>query len=95
MPYVAVVGVLVQSVMLPPLVKSAEAASMQTVTTLDELKALYGEPGEAAVIKVADRVTPAYRRLTEAAPFVALATVRPEGLDCWPRGDPGQVGNRA
>jgi PPOX class probable FMN-dependent enzyme len=30
---------------------------------------------------------PAYRAFIEAAPFVALATCGPEGLDCSPRGD--------
>jgi PPOX class probable FMN-dependent enzyme len=29
--------------------------------------------------------------MIEASPFVALATVGPEGLDCSPRGDAGQV----
>ena len=37
-------------------------------------------------------MTPHYRRLIEASPFAALATVGPEGIDCSPRGDqPGFV----
>jgi uncharacterized protein len=36
-------------------------------------------------------LTPAYRRMIEMSPFVALATVGPEGLDCSPRGDRGAV----
>ncbi|WP_236627630.1 MSMEG_1061 family FMN-dependent PPOX-type flavoprotein [Caulobacter sp. B11] len=41
---------------------------------------------------MADHITDDYRALIEASPFVALATVGPEGLDCSPRGDrPGFV----
>lgn len=58
-----------------------------TVTTLEQLDALYGQPGEASLVKVADRVTPEYRAFIDAAPFCALATAGPEGLDCSPRGD--------
>lgn len=42
-------------------------------------------------MKVANHVTPEYRAYIEASPFVALATVGPEGLDCSPRGDDKQV----
>ncbi|MEM7613454.1 MAG: pyridoxamine 5'-phosphate oxidase family protein [Pseudomonadota bacterium] len=55
------------------------------------LEALYGTPGEASLVKVADRLTPEYRAWIEAAPFCALATLGPEGLDCSPRGDDGPV----
>ncbi|MBB1250900.1 MULTISPECIES: pyridoxamine 5'-phosphate oxidase family protein [unclassified Rhizobium] len=64
---------------------------MKTVQSVEELNTLYGQPGEASIIKVIDRLTPEYRRMIEASPFVALATVGPEGLDCSPRGDAGQV----
>ena len=65
---------------------------MQTITTLEELAALYGAPAEAAIVKEVDRITPHYRAFIDAAPFVALATSGPEGLDCTPRGDvPGFV----
>jgi hypothetical protein len=57
------------------------------VASIAELEALYGTPGPASTRKVADRITPAYRRLIEAAPFCALATSGPEGLDVSPRGD--------
>ena len=59
------------------------------VATEAELEALYGEPGEASILKVADRITPQYRRFLEASPFFALATAGPEGLDCSPRGELG------
>jgi PPOX class probable FMN-dependent enzyme len=62
------------------------------VTSVEELEKLYGVPSEAALVKEASRITPHYRAYIEAAPFVALATSGPEGLDCSPRGDrPGFV----
>lgn len=61
------------------------------IDTVEKLEALYGEPGQASLVKVADRLTPAYRGWIEASPFCALATVGPEGSDCTPRGDAGQV----
>jgi PPOX class probable FMN-dependent enzyme len=57
------------------------------ITTVEQLEALYGQPGEASTVKVAGRLTPDYRALIAASPFAALATVGPEGLDCSPRGD--------
>jgi hypothetical protein len=64
---------------------------MSVIRTVAELEALYGETSEASMIKVSDRLTEGYRRLIEASPIVALATSGPEGIDCSPRGDPGQV----
>jgi PPOX class probable FMN-dependent enzyme len=63
------------------------------VDTLEALEALYTPaPAPASTVKVADRITPHYRALIEASPFLALATAGPEGLDCSPRGDqPGFV----
>lgn len=60
---------------------------MTRIATIAELEALYGTPGPASLRKVADRITPDYRALIEAAPFCALATCGPEGLDVSPRGD--------
>jgi len=61
------------------------------IETIEELEALYGTPKAASQVKVASQITPSYRAIIEAAPFVALATVGPEGTDCTPRGDQGQV----
>ncbi len=61
------------------------------IETIEELEALYGTPQAASQVKVATQITPSYKALIEAAPFVALATVGPEGTDCTPRGDQGQV----
>jgi PPOX class probable FMN-dependent enzyme len=64
---------------------------MRKIESVEELNRLYGQPVEASIIKVTPRLTPEYRQMLEASPFVALATVGPEGLDCSPRGDAGQV----
>lgn len=62
------------------------------ITTVEQLEALYGLPGEASTVKEVDSITPHYRAFIEAAPFAALATNGPEGLDCSPRGDkPGFI----
>src|SRR5215467_7003551 len=58
------------------------------VTTMGQLEALYGERVGASVIKEIDHINSHYRKLIEAAPFVAVATCGPEGLDCSPKGDP-------
>ena len=63
-------------------------ASSHAITSLEQLDALYGQPVGAAVVKELDRISEHYRRFIEASPFMILATVGPEGLDCSPRGDP-------
>jgi len=64
-----------------------------TITTTEELERVYSDaPYGPALFKETDRITPQYRKLIEAAPFVVVATCGPEGLDCSPRGDlPGFV----
>ena len=62
---------------------------MKTIQTIDQLKQIYGDVTEASVLKVTRTLTAEYRHLIEASPFMALATVGPEGLDCSPRGDAG------
>jgi PPOX class probable FMN-dependent enzyme len=65
---------------------------MSIVTSVEQLESIYGQPGESSTVKVADRVTPLYRRLIACSPFAAVATAGPEGLDCSPRGDlPGFI----
>jgi PPOX class probable FMN-dependent enzyme len=60
-----------------------------TIATTEALEKLYSDtPYGPAVFKEVSRITPQYRKLIEAAPFVVLATCGPEGLDCSPRGDP-------
>jgi predicted pyridoxine 5'-phosphate oxidase superfamily flavin-nucleotide-binding protein len=62
---------------------------MSTIDTVEQLEAIYGTPVETSLAKEIDHITPQYRALIEASPFVALATAGPEGLDCSPRGDMG------
>ena len=65
---------------------------MTTITSLEELNAIYGKPGQPSLVKEVDYITPHYRAFIDASPFCALATSGPEGLDCSPRGDrPGFV----
>jgi len=65
---------------------------MSKITSVEQLQSIYGEPGQASIVKVSDKVTKEYQTFIEASPFVSLATVGPEGLDCSPRGDlPGFV----
>ncbi|MBM3597635.1 MAG: pyridoxamine 5'-phosphate oxidase family protein [Alphaproteobacteria bacterium] len=65
---------------------------MSTITTTQQLEAIYGQPREASIVKEVPNVTPHYRTMIEASPFAILATAGPEGLDCSPRGDlPGFV----
>lgn len=61
------------------------------LTTLAQLEALYGVPARRSVIKETNRITPEYRAMIEASPFVVLASAGPEGLDCSPRGDVAPV----
>jgi uncharacterized protein len=61
------------------------------ITTLDQLHALYGTPGQAATVKVTDHLTPAYRAWIARSRFCILTTVGPEGTDASPRGDDGPV----
>src|SRR5215211_528172 len=58
------------------------------VITMEALEGLYGETHPPSIAKETDRITPGYRALIEAAPFFALASSGPGGLDCSPRGDP-------
>jgi uncharacterized protein len=60
---------------------------MSIITTLEQLEAIYGLPGETSTVKEVDRITQHYRALIDASPFAVLATSGPEGLDCSPRGD--------
>lgn len=60
---------------------------MTIITTIDELEALYGLPGETSLVKELDHIIPEYAAFIAASPFVGLATAGPEGLDCSPRGD--------
>jgi len=64
---------------------------MDIIDDLDSLHRLYGTPGAPALRKVANRLTPLYRRWILTARFCVLSTVGPEGTDASPRGDDGPV----
>jgi len=61
------------------------------ITTTAELDEVYGEALSTSLLKELPIITEPYRRFIEVAPFVALATSGPEGLDCSPRGDPAPI----
>ena len=57
------------------------------ITTVEELRALYGEPMERARLKVIDHIDVHCRAFIAASPFVILATGSASGFDCSPKGD--------
>ncbi len=62
------------------------------VTSLEQLDEIYGAPLDAAIRKQTDFITPPGRAYIEASPFMILATVSDDGVDCSPKGDgPGFV----
>ena len=62
------------------------------IQNVEEIEALYGEAGEASLVKEVAEIIPQYRSFIEQSPFCSLATSGPEGLDCSPRGGvPGFV----
>lgn len=64
---------------------------MDFLESVEALEAHYGSPKPASLRKVADRMTPDYRRWIMASRFCVLSTVGPEGADGSPRGDDGPV----
>ncbi len=61
------------------------------ITDIAALVTLYGTPGEASLIKVADRLTPLYTKWIMASRFCVVSTTGPDGTDGSPRGDDGPV----
>lgn len=59
-----------------------------TVSTIAELEAIYGEPLAQSLVKEINHISDHYRAFIENSPFMVLASVAEEGLDCSPRGDP-------
>jgi len=56
--------------------------------TIAQLDAVYGEANERSLLKEIDYISEDYRRFIDASPFVVLASVGDEGMDCSPKGDP-------
>ncbi len=67
---------------------SLATAKPHTISSVEELEALYGQPMPRSLIKEIDYISDHYRAFIEKSPFVVLASIGPEGLDCSPRGDP-------
>ena len=64
-----------------------------TVTTEEQLRALYGPASETSLRKVTDRIETTARAFIAASPFCILSTVGSRGVHATPRGDaPGFVG---
>lgn len=61
------------------------------VTDIAALEALYGEPGKASLIKVADHLSPLYAKWIMASRLCIVSTIGPDGTDGSPRGDDGPV----
>ncbi|MEJ6404148.1 pyridoxamine 5'-phosphate oxidase family protein [Yoonia sp. 2307UL14-13] len=61
------------------------------ITDIAALEALYGTPGEASLIKVADHLTPLYAKWIMTSRLCIVSTVGPSGTDGSPRGDDGPV----
>ncbi len=60
---------------------------MEFIDSIEGLEEVYGQVHPAAVLKVADRMTPLYRKWIGASRFCVMSTVGPEGVDGTPRGD--------
>ena len=61
------------------------------ITDLAQLEALYGHAAPRSIAKEINHINDEYRAFIEAAPFMAVATVGLQGLDCSPRGEDGSV----
>lgn len=66
-------------------------AGMRRIADVAGLEMLYGTPGSASLCKVANCLTPLYRRWIMSAKLCMLSTVGPAGTDGSPRGDDGPV----
>lgn len=64
---------------------------MRRIESIAALEALYGTPGAASLGKVAQSLTPLYRKWIMASRLCLVSTVGPEGTDGSPRGDDGPV----
>ncbi len=64
---------------------------MHKIIDIAALEALYGQAGAPSLRKVADRLTPLYRKWIMASKLCVLSTAGAEGTDASPRGDDGPV----
>jgi uncharacterized protein len=60
--------------------------------TVEELRAIYGEPHARSVAKEISYLNAPYQAFVKASPLVVLASAGADGIDCSPKGDaPGFV----
>jgi len=64
---------------------------MKKIESIEALEGLYGTPGAASLRKVANHLTPLYRKWIMASKLCVLSTVGAGGTDGSPRGDDGPV----
>lgn len=65
---------------------------MGNINTVEQLKAIYGEPHERSVTKEISYLHEPYKAFVKASPFIVIATSGANGIDCSPKGDaPGFV----
>ncbi len=60
---------------------------MSTISTVSELRALYGSPTSASVKKQTQLLNDTYRTWLAQSCFFVIASAGPDGVDCTPRGD--------
>src|SRR5215468_1845116 len=65
-----------------------EEDAVTRITSIEEFEKLYDKQRLASGVKEIDYISDDYRVFIDKSPFVIIATVGPEGLDCSPRGDP-------
>jgi PPOX class probable FMN-dependent enzyme len=71
---------------------TAMSTAEYVVGNVARLEGLYDSPTWAAIAKETEELIAPYRAFVEAAPYLTLATIGPDGPDCSPRGDaPGFV----
>jgi len=58
-----------------------------SISTIEQLEALYGQPSSTALNKESAQLTDAYQAWLDKAAFFAFASTGKNGLDCSPRGD--------
>ncbi|MDQ3655975.1 MAG: pyridoxamine 5'-phosphate oxidase family protein [Chloroflexota bacterium] len=65
------------------------AAESATITSIEQLEALFGQPKHTSVAKESEAMTPLEQAFIRASPFHLLATSHTDGTcDVSPRGDP-------
>lgn len=62
-------------------------SSNTNITSVEQLRALYGKPKATSLQKQTHELNPTYQRWLEQSSFFVLASNGDDGIDCTPRGD--------